>query len=209
MSGFFDIGRESGIIKVKRSLDLIKELQDVSPPWNSLTIYASEVPDPNSYDRLWPPMYTKADVALSIIDDHNEAPKFVGTTTTSEGGRILKGFIEENSVQGTAVRWYSNSSQKQPMIVDLGTGSNGTFEISLEGPDSAYFGLIPPYVIIRQTTFSVVVVDSNNSAMDYESGRRVFEMDIVATDFGQTRLSSRIKCLIDLIDVNDNYPRLV
>lgn len=131
------------------------------------------------------------------------------------------------------VRWYTNASSNvapqmgspsslveqllrsfgnRPLVLDLGLGANGTFALSLEGQDAHLFQMEPSFPVSRQTTFNLwAAPEANRSVFDRDSSsdRRVqFSLEIVARDFGTAqRESSRIKCQIELLDVNDNAPQ--
>lgn len=136
-------------------------------------------------------------------------------------------FAESSFAGGTLVKWFTNSSDTgsslidtlsksmngQPTVLDLGLGSNGTFELSLEGTDASLFQLSPTIPATKQSTFSLSVSpEANKSLFDHElmrsMSRNSFTVDIVAKDFGTPqRQSSRIRCLIELLDTNDNAPQ--
>lgn len=204
--------------------------------WSMLTVFASEQPDTSSYDHLWPPMYAKVELPLVLVDMVNEAPKFIGGWQTSDtrfNTKILHAYMKETSgkesAEGNIVRWYTNSSETgdslvdnlskslngRPSILDLGLGPNGTFELTLEGGDSELFKIDPSFPITRQTTFTLTVANSellNETVFDHDTlqtgnRRSYFSLDIVARDFGSPqRQSSRVKCSIELVEVNDNLP---
>lgn len=242
LSAYFNIEKLTGEVKLIKSIsELAMHATWDSTSWSMLTIFASEQPDSSSYDHLWPPMYAKVELPIILVDMINEAPKFIGGWQTNESrfnSKILHGYLKEtefrDNPQGNIVRWYTNSSETgdpiidnltksfngRPLILDLGLGSNGTFELSLEGSDAQLFKIDPSFPITKQTTFTLTVSDENNNinettfdhdistSSSSQSNKGIFfSLDIVARDFGSPqRQSSRIKCLIELIDINDNSP---
>lgn len=254
LASYFDIGKLSGEIKLKRpASELVQRGVWDSAAWSTLTVFASELPDTTSYAHLWPPMYARAELPLVLVEPANEAPQFVGGWQTDEsarhpGQRILHGFLRELATEhrkplvhqdeylpaGQVVQWYTNASlararpepasdqpatvrtaNGRPMVLDLGLGSNGTFELHLEGPDAHLFQLEPSYPVTRQAAFNLFVApDATRSSFDREhwaaqaEGPKLFQVDLVASDFGAgQRLSSRIRCSIELLDANDNAPQ--
>lgn len=324
LAEYFSIDKLSGQIR------LVKTMQELglhaawdSPTWSVLTVIASEPPDPASYDRLWPPMYSKLELPLMLVDIVNEPPQFLGgwqtntlrkfqkrnnnainktqilmttnghvkpgqqmsgamrlaanqrnsiennlemassstvkfannrvertindnnklTTTAMQNNQqiaILHAFLSELSTRnldpsGQLVRWYTNGSSPttststtngdsssssssspfvRPIVIDLGLGQNGTFQVHLEGPDAVLFRLEPSMPVAKQSNLMLFVADSvapsNWSLFDRDSpnGRDQFRLDLVARDFGQPhRLSNRIHCQIDLLELNDNAPQ--
>lgn len=240
LSAYFDIDKSSGEVRLIKSMsELAIHATWDSTSWSMLTVFASEQPDTSSYDHLWPPMYAKVELPIILVDMVNEAPKFIGGWQTSDTRfnlKILHGYLreiesKENPQNYNAVRWYTNSSETgsplidnliksfngRPSILDLGLGSNGTFELSLEGQDAQLFKIDPSFPITKQTTFTLTITDEINTNLfngttfdrDLQQQQRTFfNLDIIARDFGSPqRQSSRIKCLIELIDINDNSPQ--
>lgn len=79
ISSYLNIDKLSGQISLARSMsELLMEANWDSPGWSLLTVIASEPPDPSSFDHLWPPMYSKLELPLLLVDLHNEEPQFVG-----------------------------------------------------------------------------------------------------------------------------------
>jgi hypothetical protein len=110
------------------------------------------------------------------------------------------------------------ASRGRPMVVDFGQGLNGSFELSLEGPDAHLFELEPSYPVSKQSLFNLFVApNANRSLFDFDAAGRTggaepparsFHVELVARDFGSPhRLATRLKCLIDLVDINDNAPQ--
>lgn len=135
-----------------------------------------------------------------------EQSLFAGTT-------LVKWFTNSSDTGNSLIDTFSKSMNGRPTVLDLGLGSNGTFELTLEGQDAQLFQLDPPIPVTKQTTFSLSIApDANRSLFDHEilksMSRTGFTVDIVAKDFGiPQRQSSRIRCLIELMDVNDNAPQ--
>lgn len=237
LSAYFDVDKSSGEVRlIKPMSELSMHATWDSITWLMLTVFASEQPDTSSYDHLWPPMYAKVELPIILVDMINEAPKFIGGWQTSDtrfNTKILHGYLREieskENPEGNFVRWYTNSSETGsplldnliksfnggPSILDLGLGSNGTFELSLEGPDAQLFKIDPSFPVTKQTTFTLVITDENNNLFnettfdhDTQEERTFYNLDIVARDFGSPqRQSSRVKCMIELIDINDNSPK--
>lgn len=264
LASFFTIDKLTGEIRLARPLGDLLSLEQ-SPVIGQtafshvLTVLATETPDATSYDHLWPPMLTRLELPLLLVDQFNEAPQFLGgwqqvssaaATTTlgnlvmatgqsvsvaDEARATLRGFILETpsdkSPVGQAVQWYTNGSapsseakrklvdanQGRPLVLDLGLGLNGTFELSLEGRDAHLFQVEPSLPVARQASLTLLVSDklaqSNWSLFDREHSARAggapsFELDILARDLGwPQQMGSRIHCRIDLLDMNDNSPQ--
>lgn len=219
LANYFEIDKLDGQLRLTRPIsELILHASWDSPSWSQLTILASEPPDPSSYDHLWPPMYSKLDIPLMLVDLVNEAPQFVGGWQTVDA--TLHAYLVETpsnrDPSGLCVQWYTNGTQSgsNPTVIDLGLGMNGTFQLTLEGPDASLFRIEPSLPISRQSSLFIFVADSlaqsNWSIFDRDSvgARQAFNLDIIANDFGSPhRMSSRIHCKIELVDSNDNPPQ--
>ena len=246
LASYFDIDKLSGEITLRRpARELALHAAWDSAAWSQLTVFASEVPDTSSYDHLWPPMFARLELPLTLVELANEPPQFLGGWQTNEslrlGQRTLHGFLRElppaqldggpakaegQPADRQLVGWYTNFSSssspapkadslqsyifRRPVALDLGLGSNGTFELSLEGPDAHLFELEPEYQVQKQTSFNLFVAARANMSLfdrDNELPPRTFQLELVARDFGSPRLSSRIRCAIELLEVNDNAPQ--
>ncbi|XP_074865644.1 cadherin-related family member 2 [Carettochelys insculpta] len=86
---------------------------------------------------------------------------------------------------------------------DADKGSNGTFELRLQGPDAASFSVSPT----RLTgTGEVQVLVKDPSTVDYER-LRVMTVEIVANDTGNPRNCCSIATVtIRVLDINDHSP---
>lgn len=83
LSSYFELGKVSGELKLMRPMSELA----LRASWasdNVLAMFASELPDPSSYDHLWPPMYARAELALELVDVTNEPPRFVVAAASSD-----------------------------------------------------------------------------------------------------------------------------
>lgn len=247
LSEFFDIDKMSGEIKLLKPVDELIALSDLinldpSVPLQ-LSVFASEVPDTSSYEHLWPPMYTRIELPLQVVDAHNDAPQFRGGWQSEDprtADKTLHAYLPSESSSGgrnqvqargpstptlsdrqqlqqppvataqTMVYWYTNSSSdnNQPVVIDTNRGLNGTFELTLEGADAHLFTVEPSYAVVRQTHVNLYVKSSELYAFDRDQARRMYQLDLVARDFGpKVRMSSKVRVTIELIDTSNNAPR--
>lgn len=133
--------------------------------------------------------------------------------------------------QQLPVQWFTNLSHWQasladdslrqlvleaarglPLMLDLNQGPNGTFELSLEGEQAHLFRVEPSYPVSRVAGVHVFVAPgANRSLFDRDlfpaEQTRSFQFELVARDFGPVqRQETRVRCLVELLDANDNAP---
>ncbi|XP_048190344.1 cadherin-related family member 2 [Perognathus longimembris pacificus] len=194
---WFDIQTERGvgIIKVKNILDreqLLQENEEVQ-----VQVTATEV-HPNIYGQeakasIW--------VTIRVLDVNDHKPEFYNCSlencsfTSNEAQDNFSGWVEEHAAARIPIEGLTM------VAYDPDKGSNGTFELSLKGPDAPAFSVSPARAA-GSADIQVLVKDSN--MVDYER-KTVIVVQVVATDL-VSRNSSVASVTIHLRDINDHRP---
>ncbi|XP_045140892.1 cadherin-related family member 2 isoform X2 [Echinops telfairi] len=192
--GWFSI-KSDGVIIVNGSLDreqLLNEDEEVqvqvTATEKQLNIYGQE-----AKVSIW--------VTLRVTDVNDHKPEFFDCTflncafTPEEAQVNFTGFV------------YEHSSARIPienltlMAYDPDKGINGTFLLSLRGPEAAAFSVSPERAA-NSAEVQVLVRDSE--LVDYEKWT-VMVVQVVATDL-VSKDSSTATVTIHIIDINDNRP---
>ncbi|XP_061473526.1 cadherin-related family member 2 isoform X4 [Rhineura floridana] len=141
-------------------------------------------------------------VTIQVTDINDNKPQFYMCSTyptcniTDPQGNFF-GDIEEHASARTPVAGLNI------VAYDSDKGSNGTFQLSLQGPDSFAFSVLP-MKIVNEGTVQVLV--SNSSLVDYEKTPHM-TVQIVANDTGRaTDCCSFATVTITLTDINDHRP---
>ncbi|XP_032484856.1 cadherin-related family member 2 [Phocoena sinus] len=192
--GWFDIGPD-GVIRVNGSLDreqLLEEDEEVQ-----VQVTATEM-HPNIYGQeakvsIW--------VTLRVTDVNDHKPEFYScslptcTFTPQEAQVNFTGYVDEHASTRIPI------DDLTMVVYDPDKGSNGTFLLSLRGPNVEAFSVSPERAA---GSVDVQVLVRAPSLVDYET-QTVMLVQVVATD-SVSRSSSVALVTIHLRDVNDHRP---
>ncbi|XP_037679036.1 cadherin-related family member 2 isoform X2 [Choloepus didactylus] len=193
-SGWFDIGAD-GVIEVSGSLDreqLLEEDEEVH-----LQVTATEI-HPNIYGQeakvsIW--------VTLRVTDVNDHKPEFYNCTllacafTPQEAQVNFTGYVDEHASTRIPIEGLSL------VAYDPDKGINGTFLLSLGGPDAAAFSVSPARAA---GSAEVQVLVRSSVLVDYEK-QTVMLVEVVATD-SVSGNSSIATVTIHISDINDHRP---
>ncbi|XP_045681184.1 cadherin-related family member 2 isoform X1 [Phyllostomus hastatus] len=192
--GWFAI-RPDGVISVSGTLDreqLLEEDEEVQ-----LQVTATEM-HPNIYGQeakasIW--------VTLRVTDVNDHDPEFFNcslptcTFSPQEAQVNFTGSVDEHSSARIPVDGLTMA------VYDPDKGSNGTFLLSLRGPDEAAFSVSPGKA---SGSTDVQVLVRSPALVDYEE-KTVMLVQVVATD-SVSGNSSVASVTIHLRDINDHRP---
>ncbi|TEA41471.1 hypothetical protein DBR06_SOUSAS27010013, partial [Sousa chinensis] len=202
--GWFDIGPD-GVIRVNGSLDreqLLEEDEEVQ-----VQVMATEM-HPNVYGQeakvsIW--------VKLRVTDVNDHKPEFYNcslptcTFTPQEAQVNFTGYVDEHAstripIDDLTMVVYDPDKAGAPRPC-AAWGSNGTFLLSLRGPNVEAFSVSPERAA---GSVDVQVLVRAPSLVDYET-QTVMLVQVVATD-SVSRSSSVALVTIHLRDINDHRP---
>ncbi|OWK12374.1 CDHR2 [Cervus elaphus hippelaphus] len=186
--GWFDIGKQDGVITVNSPLDreqLLEEDEEVQ-----VQVTATET-HPNIHGQeakasIW--------VTLRVTDVNDHVPEFYNCSlqacafTPNETQVNFTGYVDEHA------------STRIP-IEDLTMGNNGTFLLTLGGPDVDAFSVSPQRAA---GSVDVQVLVRDPSLVDYER-QSVMLVQVTATD-SVSGNASVASVTIHLRDTNDHRP---
>ncbi|KAK2118486.1 Cadherin- member 2 [Saguinus oedipus] len=195
--GWFDIGAD-GVIRVNGSLDreeLLEEGEEVQ-----LQVTATEthlnIHGQEAKVSTW--------VTVSVTDVNDHIPEFYNCslpacTFTPEEARVnFTGYVDEHASPRIPI-------EDLTMVVydpdKAGVGSNGTFLLSLGGPDAEAFSVSPERAA---GSAAVQVLVRSSVLVDYER-QTVMTVQVVATDSVSQNFSVAM-VTIHLRDINDHRP---
>ncbi|XP_067588861.1 cadherin-related family member 2 [Pseudorca crassidens] len=192
--GWFDIGPD-GVIRVNGSLDreqLLEEDEEVQ-----VQVMATEM-HPNVYGQeakvsIW--------VKLRVTDVNDHKPEFYNcslptcTFTPQEAQVNFTGYVDEHASTRIPI------DDLTMVVYDPDKGSNGTFLLSLRGPNVEAFSVSPERAA---GSVDVQVLVRAPSLVDYET-QTVMLVQVMATD-SVSRSSSVALVTIHLRDINDHRP---
>nr|KAF6479422.1 cadherin related family member 2 [Molossus molossus] len=192
--GWFDIGPD-GVIRVSGSLDreqLLEEDEEVQ-----VQVTATEV-NLNIYGQeakvsIW--------VTLRVTDINDHKPEFFNCSlpncifTPQEAQVNFTGSVDEHSSTRIPI------DDLTMVVYDPDKGSNGTFLLSLGGPDAAAFSISPEKAA---GSADVQVLVRDPLLVDYEK-QTVMLVQVVATDSVSRNFSIAL-VTIHLRDINDHRP---
>nr|XP_010944511.1 cadherin-related family member 2 [Camelus bactrianus]XP_045366028.1 cadherin-related family member 2 [Camelus bactrianus] len=192
--GWFDI-EPDGVITVSGSLDreqLLEEDEEVQVQVTATeehtNIYGQE-----AKVSIW--------VTLRVTDVNDHKPEFYScslpacTFSSQEAQVNFTGYVDEHASTRIPI------DNLTMVVYDPDKGSNGTFLLSLGGPDVEAFSVSPERAA---GSVDVQVLVRTPSLVDYEK-QAVMLVQVVATDSG-SRNSSVAWVTIHLRDVNDHRP---
>ncbi|XP_059948430.1 cadherin-related family member 2 [Mesoplodon densirostris] len=192
--GWFDIGPD-GVIRVNGSLDreqLLEEDEEVQ-----VQVTATEM-HPNVYGQeakvsIW--------VTLRVTDVNDHKPEFYNcrlpacTFTPQEAQVNFTGYVDEHASTRIPI------DDLTMVVYDPDKGGNGTFLLSLGGPNVEAFSVSPERAA---GSVDVQVLVRAPSLVDYET-QTVMLVQVVATD-SVSRSSSVALVTIHLREINDHRP---
>ena len=124
------------------------------------------------------PLTTSVQLLVTITDLNDMHPTF---------DLLIRVPIFENVTVGSVLHTFRAE--------DGDEGANGTIEYRLLEPSSLFD--------LNSTSGDLTLLET----LDYESSQRLYILPVVATDFGDMRLSNSTNVLIEVMDSNDSPPR--
>ncbi|XP_069932535.1 cadherin-related family member 2 [Oryctolagus cuniculus] len=192
--GWFDIGAD-GVIRVHGSLDreqLLDEDEEVQ-----LEVTATET-NPNIYGQQ---AKVSTWVTLVVTDVNDHTPEFYNcslpacTFSPQEAQVNFVGYVDEHASTRIPV------DSLTMVAYDPDKGNNGTFLLTLRGPDAEAFSVSPERAA---GSADVQVLVRASQLVDYET-KTVMLVQVVATD-SVSQNSSVAMVTIHIRDVNDHRP---
>ncbi|XP_005558657.3 cadherin-related family member 2 isoform X2 [Macaca fascicularis] len=192
--GWFDIGAD-GVIRVNGSLDreqLLEEDEEVqlqvTATETHLNIYGQE-----AKVSIW--------VTVRVLDVNDHKPEFYNcslpacTFTPEEAQVNFTGYVDEHASPRIPI------DDLTMVVYDPDKGSNGTFLLSLGGPNAEAFSVSPERAA---GSASIQVLVRVSALVDYER-QTVMVVQVVATDSVSQNFSIAM-VTIHLRDINDHRP---
>ncbi|XP_074085453.1 cadherin-related family member 2 [Macrotis lagotis] len=192
---WFSIGEKNGIITVSHVLDrelLLNEDEEVhvevTATEHNLNIYGQE-----AKARTW--------VTIRVMDVNDHSPQFYNCIlpdcvfSDDKVVSSFSGYVAEHSSTRVPV---SNLSM---VAYDPDKGLNGTFLLSLSGPDHMAFTVSPEKVV---NTGEVQVLVWQSNLVDFEQ-KQIMEVEVVANDSNSHKVSI-VNVTIHVEDINDHAP---
>ncbi|XP_026576910.1 cadherin-related family member 2 [Pseudonaja textilis] len=194
-SGLFTVNQSTGVITVSSNLDR----EGVPGEEVQFQIVAREK-NLNIYHEV---AQVTSQVTIHINDVNDNKPQFylcTGPPCNFKGPTEVNfsGQIEEHASARTPV------TNLSIVAYDPDKGENGTFQLSLRGPDALAF-TVSPRQIVNEGTVQVLV--RNSSLVDFET-TTTMSVEIIANDTSGRRVDccSFATVTIHLIDINDHRP---
>ncbi|XP_028574255.2 cadherin-related family member 2 isoform X2 [Podarcis muralis] len=194
-TSLFTINNATGVITVSGHLDR----EGIPGEEVQLQVVARER-NLNIYQQV---AQVNTTVTIQVTDINDNKPQFylcedyATCDFTGPPEVDFSGEIEEHASSRTPVAGLNI------VAYDPDKGSNGTFQLSLRGPDAFAFS-VSPRKIVNEGTVQVLV--SNSSLVDYEK-TPTMTVEIVANDTGRdTDCCSFAMVTINLTDINDHRP---
>ncbi|XP_017657215.1 cadherin-related family member 2 isoform X1 [Nannospalax galili] len=192
--GWFDIEAE-GIITVSSPLDreqLLEENEEVqlqvTATEKNLNIYGQE-----ANVSIW--------VTIKVTDVNDHKPEFYNCSLQEclfgpqEAQVNFTGYVDEHASARIPI------DDLTMVVYDPDQGNNGTFLLSLEGPDAEAFSVSPG---LAAGSADVQVLVRNSELVDYEKSPTL-HVQVVAADFVSKNFSVAM-VTIYLTDINDHRP---
>ncbi|XP_042309413.1 cadherin-related family member 2 isoform X2 [Sceloporus undulatus] len=194
-TSLFTIDNITGVLTVNGNLDR----EGVPGEEVQLQVVAREK-DLNIYHQV---AQVSTIVTIRVTDINDNTPQFYWCTAyptcnfTGPPETNFTGDIEEHASSRTPV------ANLNIVAYDPDKGSNGTFQLSLQGPDALAFS-VSPQQIVNEGAVQVLV--SSPGLVDYEE-TPTMTVEIVANDTGNTNdCCSFAMVTIHLADINDHRP---
>ncbi|XP_069447847.1 cadherin-related family member 2 isoform X1 [Ovis canadensis] len=193
--GWFDIGKQDGVITVNSPLDreqLLEEDEEVQ-----VQVTATEM-HPNIHGQeakasIW--------VTLRVTDVNDHVPEFYNCSlqdcafTPDETQANFTGYVDEHASTRIPIE------DLAMVVYDPDKGNNGTFLLTLGGPDAEAFSVSPQRAV---GSVDVQVLVREPSLVDYER-QSVMLVQVTATD-SVSGNASVASVTIHLRDTNDHRP---
>uniref|UniRef100_A0A8D2CNJ4 Cadherin-related family member 2 n=1 Tax=Sciurus vulgaris TaxID=55149 RepID=A0A8D2CNJ4_SCIVU len=193
--GWFNIEADDGVIIVAGSLDreqLLEEDEEVqlevTATERNLNIYGQE-----AKVSIW--------VTIRVMDVNDHKPEFYNCSlpdcsfTPQEAQDNFIGYVDEHASTRIPINGLTM------VAYDPDKGKNGTFLLSLEGPDAGAFSVSPE---LAAGSVDVQVLVKESEMVDYEKKTEMV-VQVVATD-SMSKDSSIARVTIHLRDINDHRP---
>ncbi|XP_048648004.1 cadherin-related family member 2 isoform X2 [Marmota marmota marmota] len=193
--GWFAIEADDGVITVEGSLDREQLLDEdeqvqlqVTATESNLNIYGQE-----AKVSLW--------VTIRVMDVNDHKPEFYNCSlphcafSPQEAQANFTGYVDEHASARIPI------SGLTMVAYDPDKGENGTFLLSLEGPDAGAFSVSPE---LAAGSVNVQVLVKESEMVDYER-KTEMTVQVVATD-SVSKNSSVAMVTIQLRDINDHRP---
>uniref|UniRef100_A0ACB8EIP8 Uncharacterized protein n=1 Tax=Sphaerodactylus townsendi TaxID=933632 RepID=A0ACB8EIP8_9SAUR len=195
-TSMFTINNISGVITVSGNLDH----EGIPGEEVQLQVVAREK-GLNIYQQV---AQVSTTVIIQVTDLNDNTPQFYSCeypacNFSDSPVSNFSGQIEEHASPRTPVTSLSI------VAYDPDKGSNGTFKLSLHGPDAFAFSVTPQQIV---NVGAVQVLVSNSSVLDYEKiPDHSVTIEIVANDTRKTSdCCSFARITIRLLDINDHRP---
>ncbi|XP_028816305.1 cadherin-related family member 2 isoform X2 [Denticeps clupeoides] len=190
----FQIIESSGIISVKSDIDREALLEN---SMNDAVVVLQIEAKESLLDINGVQAKTTDQIQIIIRDINDNKPVFLDCSDTDCVEQdSFQGEIDEHSSVGLPVQGLNVHVQ------DLDKMENGTFLLSLEGPDKGAFS-ISPSSALTQTQIQILV--KNPEEVDYEK-YKTMTVQVVALDSLNEAFRSTATVTITINDINDNRP---
>ncbi|XP_031809591.1 cadherin-related family member 2 [Sarcophilus harrisii] len=192
---WFKIGEQDGVITVNHLLDrelLLDENEEVH-----LEVTATEI-HLNIYGQE---AKAKTWVTIKVTDVNDHSPQFYSCIlpdcdfSDDKAVSTFTGYLPEHSSTRVPV------SNLTMVAYDPDKGLNGTFLLSLAGPDHMAFA-VSPEKVVNTGEVQVLVLQSN--LVDFEQ-KQIMELEVIAND-SSSHMISTAKVTIHVEDINDHAP---
>ncbi|XP_052063814.1 protocadherin Fat 4-like isoform X2 [Mytilus californianus] len=144
-------------------------------------VFSIEAYNPNNRT-----MSTSVYVTVDILDYNDNPPEF---TEQSSNNVFTVHLLEDTTI---------NDRQNFGTVKDDDSGANGDIHLTVLNDDC--------WVTVTKDAEQLILQVKENANLDYESGPRLKDCIIKATDKGTPSLSSTVTLSMILVDVNDNRP---
>nr|XP_045009259.1 cadherin-related family member 2 isoform X2 [Jaculus jaculus] len=193
--GWFDIGHDDGVIRVSGPVDreqLLEENEEVH-----VKVTATE----QNFNIFGQVAKVSIWITIRVTDVNDHKPEFYNCSlpacsfSPQEAQINFTGSVDEHASARIPI------SDLTMVAYDPDQGINGTFILSLEGPDAQAFSVSPERAV---GSVDVHVLVKNSEMVDYEI-KTVMQVEVVATDLGSKNFSVAT-VTIYLRDINDHRP---
>ncbi|KAG1681891.1 Cadherin-86C [Nymphon striatum] len=184
---YFNLAAKTGEITLKRPIDdLRKNLFQQGP-----MILPVTVRETLSRFSKYLAKSNSIEIGLILVDGENNPPKFASDRYV--------GYISENSPSFTPVEF--KDSNYVPRVTDNDQGSNGTFQLFLDGVDAFE---VSPNIGSHDLVFTLRV--KNTAKIDYEKVKK-FSFKLIAKELkSKNPLKTYVDVVVFVNDENDHKP---